>query len=57
MQSVSRHFFISLALGLPVLSLGLTAAPPAQTPLGVAHIGGLYSFTETDYLNERSLPQ
>lgn len=26
------------------------AAPPTQ--LGVAHIGGLYSFSETDYLNE-----
>jgi hypothetical protein len=24
----------------------------AETELGVAHIGGLYSFTETDYLNE-----
>jgi hypothetical protein len=27
MQSVSRHFFIGLALGLTALSLGLTRAP------------------------------
>ncbi len=29
------------------------ASPPAsRTQLGVAHIGGLYSFSKTDYLNE-----
>ncbi|MBT6642873.1 MAG: hypothetical protein HOB45_07005, partial [Planctomycetaceae bacterium] len=29
------------------------ASPPgAETQLGVAHIGGLYSFSDTDYLNE-----
>ena len=29
------------------------ASPPAsRTQLGVAHIGGRYSFSETDYLNE-----
>ena len=29
------------------------SSPPASgTQLGVAHIGGLYSFSETDYLNE-----
>lgn len=26
--------------------------PASRTQLGVAHIGGLYSFSETDYLNE-----
>jgi hypothetical protein len=42
--------FIHLLLAFPLLSLA--AEPPARTELGVAHIGGLYSFSETDYLNE-----
>ena len=34
--------------------LSFAQAPPSasRTQLGVAHIGGLYSFSETDYLNE-----
>lgn len=32
-------------------TLGAPETPP-KTELGVAHIGGLYSFSDTDYLNE-----
>jgi hypothetical protein len=39
---------IALLLGWPLFA----SAPAAATELGVAHIGGLYSFSETDYLNE-----
>ena len=47
-----RSLFIALLAGLPFL-VGARASPPAKrTQLGVAHIGGLYSFSETDYLNE-----
>jgi len=44
-----------LLLGLLITwpALAPAEAPPARgTQLGVAHIGGLYAFTETDYLNE-----
>ena len=34
------------------LVLGQSSQANAETQLGVAHIGGLYSFSETDYLNE-----
>lgn len=50
MKTVLRRFFLIFALNLPVLAQA--AVPPAQTQLGVAHIGGLYSFSKTDYLNE-----
>lgn len=50
MSSMKRTLLLGLALALPLLSLA--QAPAARTQLGVAHIGGLYSFTETDYLNE-----
>lgn len=35
-----------------MLSCAQTSASASRTQLGVAHIGGLYSFSETDYLNE-----
>ena len=47
-----RRPFIGLLVGLPLLSLGQTSPPVSKTQLGVAHIGGLYSSSETDYLNE-----
>lgn len=45
-----RRLFIRLLLAFPLLALA--QEPPATTQLGVAHIGGLYAFSETDYLNE-----
>ena len=45
-----RRLFIGLLASLPVAALAKD--PPPETQLGVAHIGGLYSFSETDYLNE-----
>jgi len=44
--------FIGLLIGLSTLNFAQASPPAAQTQLGVAHIGGLYSFSETDYLNE-----
>ncbi len=43
---------IGLSFGLPGLSSAQGLPLASQTQLGVAHIGGLYSFSETDYLNE-----
>lgn len=45
-----RRSFLSLGLALP--AWGAASNSAAETQLGVAHIGGLYSFTNTDYLNE-----
>ena len=47
---MKKRHLIRLLLTLPALSLAVD--PPVKTQLGVAHIGGLYSFSETDYLNE-----
>ncbi len=41
-----------LLIVLFVPLLRLVAEPSPATQLGVAHIGGLYSFSDTDYLNE-----
>ena len=35
-----------------LLTVTQASAPDFDTQLGVAHIGGLYSFSDTDYLNE-----
>lgn len=45
----------SIALGFAILATPLAHAappPPTATELGVAHIGGRYSFSDADYLNE-----
>jgi hypothetical protein len=47
-----RRLFIGLLIGMPMLTFAQASPPPSLTQLGVAHIGGLYSFSETDYLNE-----
>ncbi|MCX8510133.1 MAG: hypothetical protein ORN83_00120 [Chthoniobacteraceae bacterium] len=44
--------FIGLFIGLPMLTFAQTSPPAPLTQLGVAHIGGLYCFSEIDYLNE-----
>jgi hypothetical protein len=36
----------------PMLTFAQTSPLASRTQLGVAHIGGLYCFSETDYLNE-----
>lgn len=45
-----RRHFIELLLALPTLAWAQNL--PSRTQLGVAHIGGLYSFSDIDYLNE-----
>ena len=47
-----RRLFIGLPVGLATLAFAQASPPASRTQLGVAHIGGLYSFSETDYLNE-----
>lgn len=39
-------------LGSALLTVTHASPPDFETQLGVAHIGGLYSFSDTDYLNE-----
>jgi hypothetical protein len=47
MGRTSHTFLISITL-----LFGQASQSTAETQLGVAHIGGLYSFSDTDYLNE-----
>jgi len=47
-----RRPFIGLLVSLPSLTFAQASLLLTRTQLGVAHIGGLYSFSETDYLNE-----
>ncbi len=47
-----RRLFLAQLVGTPLVTYAQTSQPSVQTQLGVAHIGGLYSFTDTDYLNE-----
>lgn len=49
---MQKSVLIGLILSLPALARAQATSPPPQTQLGVAHIGGLYSFSESDYLNE-----
>ncbi|HEY1067595.1 MAG TPA: hypothetical protein VGE52_15840 [Pirellulales bacterium] len=49
---MQRRQFVGLLAGLPLAALAEDSPRPPATELGVAHIGGLYSFSETDYLNE-----
>jgi hypothetical protein len=44
--------FTSLLIALPLLALAEPSPTRQSTQLGVAHIGGLYAFSEADYLNE-----
>jgi hypothetical protein len=46
-----KYQLITLLL-LASICVSFSEERPRATQLGVAHIGGLYSFTETDYLNE-----
>jgi hypothetical protein len=46
------RLFIGLIIGVPLLAFAPASPPATATQLGVAHIGGRYSFSETDYLNE-----
>lgn len=51
-QTVLRNIFTSLALPCSLLALAAPTPEPQPTQLGVAHIGGVYSLSEADYLNE-----
>jgi hypothetical protein len=44
--------FIALFFCLPIPLFAQVPLPAGGTQLGVAHIGGKYSFTDKDYLNE-----
>ena len=50
--TLRRRFFIGLLIGSRLLAFAHASPPPSRTQLGVAHIGGGYCFSETDYLNE-----
>jgi hypothetical protein len=47
-----RRLFIGLLLGAPMPFLAQSPPSASGTQLGLAHVGGLYSFSKTDYLNE-----
>jgi hypothetical protein len=51
-STMRRRLFVGLFIGLPMLTFAQASPPASRTQLGVAHIGGRYSFSETDYLNE-----
>jgi hypothetical protein len=51
-HTMLRRPFIGLLIGSPMMAFAQVSSPTMRTQLGVAHIGGLYSFSETDYLNE-----
>ena len=44
-------YLVSL-LTAAAIPLAIASPPRLETQLGIAHIGGLYSFSDTDYLNE-----
>jgi hypothetical protein len=43
---------IGILVALSIAGSSAEPGPAFRTQLGIAHIGGLYSFSETDYLNE-----
>ncbi len=45
-------FSLGILISLLIPGSAQESRPDSRTQLGVAHIGGLYSFSETDYLNE-----
>ena len=47
-----RRPIITCLLSVASLIVARASPPDFETQLGVAHIGGLYSFSDTDYLNE-----
>ena len=48
----TRTHCITYLIGLALLTVTRASPPDFEMQLGVAHIGGLYSFSDTDYLNE-----
>lgn len=46
------RLLLSILFGFCSITVAQTSRSVHSTQLGVAHIGGLYSFTETNYLNE-----
>ncbi|QDV31558.1 hypothetical protein Spb1_35030 [Planctopirus ephydatiae] len=50
--TIRRRLCIGLLFSVPMFAFAQASRPASRTQLGVAHIGGLYSFSETDYLNE-----
>ena len=48
----TRTRCITYLIGPALLTVTHASPPDFETQLGVAHIGGLYSFSDTDYLNE-----
>ena len=48
----TRTLCITSLIGPALLTVTHASPPDFETQLGVAHIGGLYSFSDTDYLNE-----
>ncbi len=48
----TKTLCITCLIGPALLTVTHASPPDFETQLGVAHIGGLYSFSDTDYLNE-----
>lgn len=51
-SQMTRSSFIGLLFSLPILGFEKPLPTAPGTQLGVAHIGGFYSFSDVDYLNE-----
>jgi len=47
-----RTRYIAYVILAAVTPVAIASPPRSATQLGIAHIGGLYSFSDTDYLNE-----
>jgi hypothetical protein len=45
-------YSLGILISLLIPASAQESRPVSRTQLGIAHIGGLYSFSETDYLNE-----
>lgn len=50
--SARKTLSIGLLIALPWFSFARASEPVSGTQLGIAHIGGLYCFSDTDFLNE-----
>tara|TARA_Y100000766_G_C18689570_1_gene498783 strand:- start:373 stop:726 length:354 start_codon:yes stop_codon:yes gene_type:complete len=48
----TRTHWITCLIASALLTVTHASPPDFEMQLGVAHIGGLYSFSDTDYLNE-----
>ena len=48
----NRMPYIASLLTTAAIPIAIASPARLETQLGIVHIGGLYSFSDTDYLNE-----